>query len=256
MVVQALIIALFVYLCGMADVWLGQPMLDRPLIISTLVGVVLGDVKTGVICGAALEMAFIGVSTIGGTNPPDALSGSAIGTAFVILNHQDIATATALAVPVASLVVMLKNLLNPVRLLINPIGMRMIENDDDKKFPLFLLLNSTIMSLPRAIVVLLGVLASNSTAIEEFMAKVPQTLIGGLSVGGSMIAAVGVAMLLKNMWSKQTVVYYFVGFLLATCLSQSLLQTALWGVALAVILFLENSIKESKVQKKGDMFDD
>ena len=138
MVVQALIIALFVYLCGMADVWLGQPMLDRPLIISTLVGVVLGDVKTGVICGAALEMAFIGVSTIGGTNPPDALSGSAIGTAFVILNHQDIATATALAVPVASLVVMLKNLLNPVRVLINPIGMRMIENDDDKKFYCFL----------------------------------------------------------------------------------------------------------------------
>ncbi len=257
MIFQGLLIALVVYLAGMADVWLAQPMLDRPLIIGTLTGLILGDLTTGILCGAQLELAFIGVAQIGGTNPPDAMSGTAIGTAFVILNQQSIETATALAIPVATLVIMLRTLLNPVRVLINPIGMRMIEKDADHQFKWFLLLNSTIMSLPRAIVVFIGVLATNTHAIESVIAAIPTVFMDGLAAGGNMIAAVGVAMLLRNMWSPKTAVYYFLGFLMVTYFGFDLLPVALFGVVLAVILYLESRDPASTpAAEKGELFDD
>lgn len=257
MIIQGLLIAVIVYLAGMSDVWLAQPMFDRPLIIGTLIGLVLGDLKTGIMCGAQLELVFIGVSQIGGTNPPDAMSGTAIGTAFVILNNQNIETAIALAIPVATLVIMLRTLLNPVRVLINPIGMNMIKKDADEQFKWFLLLNSTIMSLPRAIIVFIGVMASNTNTIEKIIASIPATFMEGLAVGGNMIAAVGLAMLLRNMWSAKTAVYYFLGFLMVTYLGFGLLPVALFGIVLAVILYLENSGKiELVTHQKGDLFDD
>lgn len=258
MIIQGLLIALVVLLAGLSDVWLAQPMLDRPLVIGTMVGLILGDLETGVKCGAQLELVFIGVATIGGTNPPDAMSGTAIGTAFVILNNQSIETATALAIPVATLVVMIGTLTNPIRILINPLGMHIIESDKDQNFKWFLVLNSLIMMLPRAIIVFIGFVASTTNTIQNLIAAIPETFMNGLSVGGSMIAAVGVAMLLRNMWSKKMVVYYFLGFLMITYLGfTNMLPVAFFGIVLAIILFLERgSSEEKKVDTVGGMFDD
>lgn len=43
----------------------GTPMVNRPLIISTVVGLVLGDVTTGVKIGASLELVFMGAIQVG-----------------------------------------------------------------------------------------------------------------------------------------------------------------------------------------------
>ena len=59
--IQALLVGLTVTILGFADFWLCNPMLDRPLIVGTAIGIVLGDVKTGVEVGAALELVFMGV---------------------------------------------------------------------------------------------------------------------------------------------------------------------------------------------------
>ncbi len=58
----------------------GSTMANRPIIVSTLVGLVLGDIKTGIIIGSALELAFLGAVPIGASNPPDMTSGAAIAT--------------------------------------------------------------------------------------------------------------------------------------------------------------------------------
>ncbi|MCH1941938.1 PTS mannose/fructose/sorbose/N-acetylgalactosamine transporter subunit IIC [Holdemania massiliensis] len=256
MVVQGLLIALVVYLAGMSDVWLAQPMLDRPLVIGTLVGLILGDLRTGVMCGAQLELVFIGVAQIGNSNPPDAMSGTAIGTAFVILNHQNIETAIALAIPVATLIIMVKTLLNPIRILINPLAMKLIEKDEDRKFKWFLVLNSTIMMLPRAIIVFIALMAVGTNTIESVIAMIPTTFMDGLSVGGGMIAAVGVAMLLRNMWTGKSAVYYILGFLMVTYFGFGLLPVAIFGIVLAMILFFETNKEEPKKVQKGGLFDD
>lgn len=101
--IQALLVGLTVTILGFADFWLCNPMLDRPLIVGTAIGIVLGDVKTGVEVGAALELVFMGVMAIGGTVPPDSVSGTAVGTAYAIILGAGVETAFALAVPTSIL---------------------------------------------------------------------------------------------------------------------------------------------------------
>ena len=66
----------------------GTPMVIRPIVVSPIVGLALGDLKTGLLIGATLELVFMGAIQIGGAVPPDVLVGSGLGTAFAIMNGQ------------------------------------------------------------------------------------------------------------------------------------------------------------------------
>ncbi len=46
--IQALLVGLTVAILGFIECWFCIPMVDRPLIVGTAIGIVLGDVKTGV----------------------------------------------------------------------------------------------------------------------------------------------------------------------------------------------------------------
>ena len=79
----------------------GTPMVIRPIVVSPIVGLALGDLKTGLLIGATLELVFMGAIQIGGAVPPDVLVGSGLGTAFAIMNGQGADVALALALPIA-----------------------------------------------------------------------------------------------------------------------------------------------------------
>ena len=63
---------------------LSSGLLNRPLVTGALVGIALGDIPTGCMAGAALELVYLGSQAIGASNPPDMISGTIIGTAYVI----------------------------------------------------------------------------------------------------------------------------------------------------------------------------
>ncbi|NWN95267.1 MAG: PTS sugar transporter subunit IIC, partial [Bacillus sp. (in: Bacteria)] len=81
----------------------GVMMLERPLAAGLLVGLVLGDVKSGIMIGAQLELIWMGIAGIGASTPPDVVTGGVLGTAFAILSGHGVAVALALAVPIAVL---------------------------------------------------------------------------------------------------------------------------------------------------------
>ena len=81
----------------------GMCMLDRPLVLGPLVGLILGDLQTGIIIGASLELVMMGVVGIGSATPPDTVSGSILATVFAISAKLDVSAAVALALPIATL---------------------------------------------------------------------------------------------------------------------------------------------------------
>jgi PTS system mannose-specific IIC component len=73
---QAFLLALFgwmgsiyspVLIGGLA----GWYTIGRPLVSGMIIGLILGDVQTGIIMGAAIQMLYIGLVTPGGTMPAD-----------------------------------------------------------------------------------------------------------------------------------------------------------------------------------------
>ena len=67
------IVLVFIVACiaGMGSI-LDEFQFHRPLIACTLVGIVLGDMKTGIIIGGTLEMIALGWMNIGAAIAPDA----------------------------------------------------------------------------------------------------------------------------------------------------------------------------------------
>ena len=107
LLVQTLLITL-VAAFGFAHDGVGSTMWNRPIVMAPLVGLVLGDIRTGIMTGATLELIWLGAFPVGASCPPEMVSGAIIGTSFVINSGGEPSAAVALAVPVATLVLMIK----------------------------------------------------------------------------------------------------------------------------------------------------
>ena len=65
MVVKALLVALIAGLCKIDNRIFGMTMLQRPLLVGTLVGIVYGDPVAGMMFGAQFELLSMGLVGIG-----------------------------------------------------------------------------------------------------------------------------------------------------------------------------------------------
>ena len=71
MVVQAFLASLAYFICYGGNWLFAQSMTERPIVVGFVTGLLLGDMKTGIIVGAAVEAIFMGSVNIGGNISPD-----------------------------------------------------------------------------------------------------------------------------------------------------------------------------------------
>ena len=83
----------------------------RPITIGPLVGLVLGDLQTGVTIGASLELLFMGAISVGAYIPPDVLIGGILATAFAIKSGRGYESAVTLAMPIALIALTISNII-------------------------------------------------------------------------------------------------------------------------------------------------
>ena len=108
MILKAILLGL-VAMLGHTNFLFGTNLLDRPLIMCTLTGLVMGDLKSGIIIGAMMELAFIGAFSVGASLPPDMISGGVLGAALTLAAGNDPEVALTIGVPIASLALLMKN---------------------------------------------------------------------------------------------------------------------------------------------------
>ena len=100
MFVQALLIGLWAGIAGV-DMFDGLTHIHRPIVTGLVVGLILGDMKTGLIVGASLELVWMGMVPLSGAQPPNVVIGGIIGTSIAILGKLDAQAAIGIAVPFA-----------------------------------------------------------------------------------------------------------------------------------------------------------
>ena len=68
MILQAILVGLVAGYGRIEQSWFGQQMIARPIWLCTLVGLLLGDLKQGVIIGGTLELIWAGVVPVSYTH--------------------------------------------------------------------------------------------------------------------------------------------------------------------------------------------
>ena len=99
--IQCILVAM-VHVLGILDGRIfGQNLLNTPIVEATLVGLICGDVHTGLVMGATLQLIFMGFVGIGVTTLPNSSAGTILAVAFACLSGLSADAAIALAMPVA-----------------------------------------------------------------------------------------------------------------------------------------------------------
>ena len=252
MLVQAILIgliAMFVTFEWMFGTNLGS----RPIITGMLVGLVMGDLKTGIILGATLEMVFIGSITLGAAVPPDVITGGVLGAAFAISTGKGADVALALAFPIATLYLVVDNVLT---LGILPFFLHKadnyIEKGDFKGMERMHILGGFVVkSLPRGIICAVAFYLG-TPVMNRVLEAIPEFVQNGLVAAAGFIPALGIALLAQMILSKKTMVYFILGFALAAYLKIPMLGIAMMAGCLAVILVQMQGTQKVAAQEVED----
>ena len=189
-------------------------------IVVALVGLVLGDVNAGLAVGATLELAFMGNVTIGAALPPEITAGGILGTALAIVSGNGTEAALALALPIATVALLIKNTfyLTARSWFLHKSDQYAAEGNAagvNAMHMISFLSYDIVMSLVIAICFYCG-----SDAVQSFLAIIPAFIIRGISVAAGILPALGFAMLGKILISPKVAPYFLLGFLLFQLLFQ------------------------------------
>ena len=219
--------------------------LYRPIVVGPVIGAIMGDLTTGLAIGASYELMMIGAMPVGGAQPPNAVIGGVMATVFGISLGLDVDAALPLAIPFALLgqyaVTILFTAMSPLMHKADQCA----ENADTKGIDRINYFAMAALAILFALIVLAGMWFGSAVG-EQLTTLLPDWVWTGLSAAGKMMPALGFAILLRVMLSKDYLMFVFLGFVLVAYLQLPLLAVAILGVIVAVYDFQMSTKNKSQ----------
>lgn len=251
---QGILLSLMAVVVGI-DFWLEGLFIFRPIIVSTLTGLILGDLKLGLLAGGLTELAFAGLTPAGGTQPPNPVLAGIMTTVIAYTTKTAPETSIGLALPFSFLMQYILLFYYSTFSLLMAKSDKYAEEADTESFTRINLMPTFIVAITYGIIVFLSTYVAQD-AMRALVNSMPEWLTHGFEVAGGLLPAVGFGMLLKVMLKKQYVPYLLVGFLFASFIHYSnLLPVALIGTAIALVDYF-NPKNSPIIQKGGDDYSD
>ncbi|MFD2617999.1 PTS mannose/fructose/sorbose transporter subunit IIC [Terrilactibacillus laevilacticus] len=231
--IQIILVCLIAAIAGMASV-LDEGQLHRPLIVCTLIGLVLGDLKTGVILGGTLEMMALGWMNIGAAMAPDTALASVISTLLVITADQSIGKGIAVAVAVAAAGQVLTIFVRTLTIGLQHRADKYAEEGNIRGIDMMHIIGLSLQAL-RVLIPTLIVALISVTTVQNLLNSIPEVITKGLQVGGGMVVVVGYAMVINMMAVKYLMPFLFLGFVIAAFTNFNLVALGILGLVAAII---------------------
>lgn len=238
MLVQSILLGLVGVFCILDSRLLGRMNFERPLIVSTLVGLVLGDVEKGLIVGASLELMFLGIVNIGAAAPPDMNMASIIATAFAIFSNTNAETALTIAIPISVLGQMLGILMRTILSNLTHVGDRLIgEGNFAGARRIHILYGTSLYALMYFVPIFLAVYFGTDV-VKQIVEAIPAWITDGLTVASKILPAYGFALLLQTMLTKKLLPFLLLGFLITAYSGLGITGVAFFACIVAFVMYV------------------
>lgn len=231
------------------DMYGTQILTFNSIIYGALVGLILGDVRTGLVVGGTIQLMSLGVAGLGGASVPDYPTATIIATAIAITTGKGMQAGLAIGLPVGMLGVQLDVMAKIANGFIARKSQAYANRKEFKKMNGILLICPVLIGLTAALPVFVSITLGKS-AVEAILSIMPAWFTGGLAIAGKALPVVGVAVLLHFMPVKKYMEYLLIGFVAAAYLKVPMLGVAIIGGALAYALY-KSKIKEMKLAVAG-----
>ncbi len=218
----------------------------RPLVACTLVGIVLGDMKTGIIIGGTLEMIALGWMNIGAAVAPDAALASIISTILVIGGHQSIGAGIALAIPLAAAGQVLTIIVRTITVGFQHAADKAAETGNLTALSPRIHVSSLFLQAMRiAIPAVIVAISVGTSEVQSMLNAIPEVVTSGLNIAGGMIVVVGYAMVINMMRAGYLMPFFYLGFVTAAFTNFNLVSLGVIGAVMA-ILYIQVSPKYNR----------
>lgn len=266
-VLSIILIVIVAFLAGMEGV-LDQWQFHQPLVACTLIGLVTGYFEAGIILGGTLQMMALGWANVGAAVAPDAALASVASAILMVIamiggsdQNTAITTAIAVAVPLSVAGLFLTMIVRTIAIPIVHIMDGAAAKGDflaiDVWSIIAICLQGIRIAIPAAALCFIP-----SEAVMDVLNMMPAWLNEGMTIGGGMVAAVGYAMVINMMATKEVWPFFALGFCLAAISQLTLIALGVIGVCLALIYLGLKEIGQSGAgaigsgDPLGDILDD
>lgn len=268
-VIQAALLGLFACLAsmpGMGGSAIGNYTLGRPLVGGLVCGLILGDVRTGILVGAAMQLLYIALVTPGGTVSADVRAVSYIGIPLAMIalksygmdaaNADGIGLATSFGAMVGTLGTVLFYGTATMNLIWQHIGWKAVEDGDLHKLYLVDMVLPWISHFVCSFLPTFLICLAGAGMVDTIKTVLPMDGLAMKTIFtvGSLLPCVGIAILLKQIISKGTdFIPFFVGFALAASLGINLVVAT---IIASMFAFMNYEIKTIRPAAAGAAADD
>ena len=240
-IITIILIIIIALLAGMEGV-LDEFQFHQPLVACTLIGLGTGHLTEGIILGGSLQMIALGWANVGAAIAPDAALASVASAIIMVLGLEGgttnvqtaISTSIAVAIPLSVAGLFLTMICRTIAIPMVHLMDSAAEKGNIRAMEtwqiLAILLQGVRIAIPAAALCIVP-----ATVVTDVLNKMPAWLSGGMTVGGGMVAAVGYAMVINMMSTKETWPFFAIGFVLAAIGQLTLIALGAIGVALALI---------------------
>lgn len=235
------LLAAFVIWLIFIDKYVTQFFTYRPLVVGPIIGLIMGDLSIGLEVGVIVELMFLGQIFVGTALPPEETFSTGVAAAFAVLSG-NVAVAIATALPLAILGQMAMYFRNMV---LTVYSGRQVERAADQGSLKGMwvwsqivpnLYNLVLFAIPTFLAIYFG-----ADVVQSIIDAVPQIVIDGLTAGGGMIGAVGLALLLKSINTSGIWHYFLLGFFFSSYLDINPVGITLIAVIFVALAYYQNN---------------
>lgn len=233
-IILVLIIAFFAGLDGILD----QFQFHQPLVSCTLIGLATGHPVAGIMLGGQLQMLALGWANIGAAVAPDIALASTAAAVLLVKGGDfsqkgiTIAYGISISLAVAGLA---------LTMVVRTISVGIVHGADaaarkgniravERAHFTALFLQGLRIAVPVGLL-----LALKTSTVQGLLNAIPDWLSDGMTIGGGMVVAVGYAMVINMMATRETWPFFALGFVFAALTDFTLIALGTIGVAAALI---------------------
>ena len=235
-IIQIILVIIIAFLAGMGGI-LDEFQFHQPLVACTLIGLVTGNLIPCLILGGSLQMIALGWANIGAAVAPDAALASVASAIILVLGGQGVKgvpSAIAIAVPLAVAGLFLTMIVRTIAVPIVHLMDAAAEEGNIRTVEMWHIIAVCLQGV-RIAVPAAALLFIPAQTVQSFLESMPAWLTDGMAIGGGMVVAVGYALVINMMATKEVWPFFIIGFVVAAISQLTLIALGALGVALALI---------------------
>ena len=208
-IISMVLVVFVAFLAGLEGI-LDQFQFHQPLVACTLIGLVTGNLAAGVMLGGSLQLIALGWANIGA------------------------AVAQGVAIPLAVAGLFLT-------MIVRTLSVGLVHGADaaakkgdikgvERAHFIALFMQGARIAIPAALLLMIP-----AESVKSALEAMPAWLSEGMQIGGGMVVAVGYAMVINMMATREVWPFFAIGFALAAVSELTLIALGAIGVAIALI---------------------